>query len=417
MSAQNLIFHIDVNSAFLSWEASRRIRENPEETDLRTIPSAIGGNEKLRHGVVLAKSVPAKKFGIQTGEPLVSARRKCPELVVVPPDFSLYVQSSSAFMQFLAQFAPEVDPYSIDEAFCDMSGTQALYGDPVIFAEKLREDIFKQFGFTVNIGISTNRLLAKMASDFEKPNRVHTLFPDEIQSKMWPLPVGALFSVGKSTQKKLSDLGIQTIGDIARCDRTLLVSQFKKHGDVIWHYANGIDLGTVTKNHVQSKSFGNSITLHYDVTDTDTAKSILLSLCETVAARIRADKSHIGVVSVFLTDCDFNQQSKQCTLTAPTNITECIYDAACGLFDAMWDHTPIRLLGVSASHPTSDSSQQLSLFDSKQDERRQKLNCAIDEIRSKFGEDSIKRARFIGSDYNHMAGGLSKISHHKQRDN
>lgn len=405
--ADNIIFHIDVNSAFLSWEASKRLQENPEALDIRTIPAVIGGNEKLRHGIVLAKSVPAKKFGIHTGEPLVSARKKCPELVVIPPDFRLYVETSNKFIDYLKSIAPDVDQYSIDEAFCDLTGTSAIYGDHLALAYRMKSEISQKFGFTVNIGISTNRLLAKMASDFEKPDKVHTLFPEEIPEKMWPLPIGSLFSVGRSTKDKLISLGFHTIGDVAKCDRNLLISHFKKHGDTIWNYANGYDLGAVQKNSA-SKSYGNSLTLHYDVTDKETAKMILLSLCETVGARIRADHCYISVVSVNTTDCDFNQQSKQCTLDNSTNITEEIYNCAVNLLDEMWTQQPIRLIGVSTSHVTDAPTRQVSMFDTPQDMQLSKLNAAVDKIRQKYGEDSIKRARFIDNEYSHMTSGLSK---------
>lgn len=405
--SDNIIFHIDVNSAFLSWEASKRLQENPEALDIRTIPAVIGGNEKLRHGIVLAKSVPAKKFGIHTGEPLVSARKKCPELVVIPPDFRLYVETSNKFIDYLKSIAPDVDQYSIDEAFCDLTGTSAIYGDNIALAYRMKSEISQKFGFTVNIGISTNRLLAKMASDFEKPDKVHTLFPEEIPEKMWPLPIGSLFSVGRSTKDKLISLGFHTIGDVAKCDRNLLISHFKKHGDTIWNYANGYDLGAVQKNSA-SKSYGNSLTLHYDVTDKETAKMILLSLCETVGARIRADHCYISVVSVNTTDCDFNQQSKQCTLDNSTNITEEIYNCAVNLLDEMWTQQPIRLIGVSTSHVTDAPTRQVSMFDTPQDMQLSKLNAAVDKIRQKYGEDSIKRARFIDNEYSHMTSGLSK---------
>lgn len=405
--ADNIIFHIDVNSAFLSWEASRRLKEDPNALDIRTIPAVIGGNEKLRHGIVLAKSVPAKRFGINTGEPLISARKKCPELMVIPPDFRLYVEKSNQFIEYLKSIAPDVEQYSIDEAFCDLTGTSAIYGNPIALAHRMKSEIRQQFGFTVNIGISTNRLLAKMASDFEKPDKVHTLFPEEIPEKMWPLPIGSLFSVGRSTKAKLTSLGFHTIGDVAKCDRTLLISHFKKHGDTIWNYANGYDTGSVQKNSA-AKSYGNSITLHYDVSDKETAKMILLSLCETVGARIRADHCYIGVVSVNITDCDFNQQSKQCTLDNSTNVTEEIYSYAADLLDEMWEHQPIRLIGVSTSHVTNTATRQVSMFDTPQDMQLSKLNAAVDKIRQKYGEDSIKRARFIDNEYNHMTSGLNK---------
>ena len=407
MSDNNLIFHIDVNSAFLSWEACKRLQKDPEAVDIRNIPAVIGGDESRRHGIVLAKSVPAKRYGINTAEPLASARKKCPDIMIIPPDFSQYVLCSNAFISYLNEVAPVVEQYSIDEAFCDMSGTSTLYGDPIEFAHKMKDEIYNRYGFTVNIGISTNKLLAKMASDFQKPNKVHTLFPDEIQTKMWPLPVNELFSVGKSTAARLLSLGFHTIGDIARCDKTLLISHFKKHGETIWNYANGIDSGDMTRPST-TKSFGNSITLSYDVTDESTAHMILLSLCETVGARIRADKSRISVVSVNITDSEFNNQSKQCTLPQSTNITEDIYHTALKLFNELWNNKPIRLLGVSTSHATDTTAAQVSLFNNPQNEKLAKLNSAVDKIREKYGEDSIKRARFIGSDYTHMTGGLNK---------
>lgn len=405
---ETIIYHIDVNSAFLSWAAVSRLQKEPDSVDIRTIPAVIGGNEQMRHGIVLAKSIPAKAFGIQTGESLANARKKCPGILVVPPDFATYVTMSNAFMSYLNEVAPAVEQYSIDEAFCDMSGTSLLYGDCVEYAHQLKDTIYEKFGFTVNIGISSNKLLAKMASDFKKPNLVHTLFPDEIPKKMWPLPVGELFFVGKATRQKLADLGIHTIGDIARSDKQLLISHLKKHGEIIWNYANGKDIEIPTNHKTANKSFGNSITIHFDVTDVETAKTILLSLCETVGARIRADHSYIGVVSVTIVDSDFHHMSRQRTLSSQTDVTEVIYTTACSLFDELWNHAPIRLLGVSTSHATDNDFYQFNLFDEEKNQRFAKLNKAIDSIRDKYGEDSIKRARFIDSDYSHMSGGLNR---------
>lgn len=411
----HIIYHIDVNSAFLSWTAVKRLRDNPEALDIRTIPAVIGGDEKKRHGIVLAKSVPAKAYGIQTGEPLVQTRKKCPDILIVPPDFATYVSMSEQLMNFLKQTAPVVEQYSIDEAFCDMTGTGLLYGDPVAFAHQLKDDILNRFGFTVNIGISTNKLLAKMASDFKKPNLVHTLFPEEIPQKMWPLPVGELFFVGPSMCKKLEALGIHTIGDVAASNPQLLVSHFKKHGELIWNYANGFDIELPVNHKAANKSFGNSVTLHFDVTDAENAKTILLSLSETVGARIRAEHAYIGVVSVTIVDNEFRHLSRQCTLSTPTDITEITYENACRLFDLTWNHVPIRLLGVSTAHATDTAFHQMNLFDEDKNERFAMLNKAVDSIRDKYGEDSIKRARFLDNGCTHMSGGLNreKRSHKK----
>lgn len=406
--AESIIYHVDVNSAFLSWEAAHRLEEDPTARDLRTIPSAIGGNEEQRHGIVLAKSTPAKTYHIHTGEPLVSARKKCPDLYIVPPNYKLYVDCSRRLMELLRAYAPIVEQYSIDEAFCDMTGTTRLYGSPVVFAEYLKDRIYSELGFTVNIGVSCNRLLAKMASDFKKPNLVHTLFPNEIPEKMWPLPVESLFFVGPSTSKRLHELGIHTIGAIAKCDVNTLRYHFKKHGEIIWNYANGYDVEIVTDHKTANKSYGNSITISYDVTDSETAKIFLLSLCETVGARIRMDHAYISMVSISILDYNFQHQSHQTTLLSATNITEVIYETACQLFDQIWNQEPIRQIGVSTGRVSREDCLQYDLFSAEKNEKLSKLNSAIDSIRTRYGEDAIVRARFVNTDHAHMTGGLSK---------
>ncbi|MBE5940166.1 MAG: DNA polymerase IV [Lachnospiraceae bacterium] len=399
--AEKIIFHIDVNSAYLSWEAAdRKVRYDSgdlsEYVDILTIPAIIGGNEELRHGIVLAKSPLAKSYGIQTGEAIMTARKKCPSIMVIPPNFKIYDEYSRRFIKLLEEYAPVVEQFSIDEAFCDMTGTEKLYGNPVKFAEKLKNMIYEQLGFTVNIGVSTNKLLAKMASDFKKPNLVHTLFPEEIPAKMWPLPVDDLFFVGHSSAVRLHSMGIHTIGELAKADKNLIVSHLKKHGETIWNYANGNDLDIVTDHkNAQNKGYGNSTTLPYDVTDRETAKQFILALCESVGARLRYDKVCISVISVQIVDNDFNNSSKQISLTSPTDITEKIYDHACTLFDKLWNGTPIRLLGVSTSKATTDATYQLDLFDNGETEKLKKLNAAIDSIRTKYGSDKVKRATLM----------------------
>lgn len=395
---KSIIFHVDVNSAFLSWEALRRIQSGAE-VDLRDIPSAIGGDESMRHGIVLAKSTPAKKYGIVTGEPLAKARQKCPTLVVVPPNFDFFVHCSNALMELLAKYAPVVEQYSIDEAFCDFSGTEQLYGDMITFAHRLKDEIYDTLGFTVNIGISENKLLAKMASDFEKPNRVHTLFPSEMSDKFWPLPVDELFFAGHSSASKLHQLGIHTIGELAQTDVTILRYHLKKHGEILHSYANGQDLMEIMARHNgDAKSYGNSITLAQDVTDYETACHVLLSLCETVGARIRADKAYVGMVSVNITDADFNRSSRQITLDTSTNVTEIIYENACQILKSFWHGTPLRLIGVSTGKATNENFEQYDLFQQEQREKLGKLNSALDSIRNRFGDESVKRACFVKND-------------------
>ena len=417
MEKHPIIFHIDVNSAFLSWEARYRIQVLGEEIDIRTIPAVIGGSEADRHGIVLAKSTPAKRYGIQTGEPLAHARRKCPNLAIVPPTYSVYVESSRRFVAFLKQYTPDVESYSIDEVFCDFTGTEHLYGPPVQWARELADKIREELGFTVNIGISSNRLLAKMASDFEKPDKVHTLFPEEVPAKMWPLDIRELFFVGKASEQKLHTLGIHTIGDLARTDKDFIRHHLKKHGEMLWDFAHGIDHGEITKDtEPQNKSYGNSVTLSTDVTDPDVARTILLSLCETVGARVRADDAHVSVVTVSITDHNFHHTSHQKVLPSSTNVTYRIYETACELFDELWNGTPIRLLGVSTSRATEEQTFQYSLFETDKYDRLAKLDKAIDSIRGKFGEDSVQRACFLKNKQSHMSGGINKAKRNQKTE-
>ena len=416
-----IIFHIDVNSAFLSWEATYRMKELGDTEDIRLIPCVVGGSEESRHGIVLAKSESAKKYGVITGEPLVDARRKCPTLKTVPANFPIYVKYSNQMMKILEDYSPDVEQYSIDESFIDMTGTEQLFGEPLKVAHIIKDRIYRELGFTVNVGISTNKLLAKMASDFKKPNLVHTLFPEEISVKMWSLPVSELFFVGRQTTKRLHSLGIFTIGDLANTDKKIIHDNLKGHGDVIWEFANGIsdNMDEVASRHKKpaNKGYSNETTLPFDVTDATLAKEILLSLTETVAYRVRADKSYISVVSVYFVDNEFRHSSKQITLDSSTNVTNEIYRHVCQLFDKLWDKRPIRLLGVQGSKASNESIRQYSLFENKNVEKLSKLDSAIDAIRAKYGEDSIKRASFMKTDgefqTSHMTGGLGKAKREK----
>lgn len=406
---EKIIFHIDVNSAFLSWEAVFRLKHLLAKDDLREIPSAVGGDISQRHGIILAKSIPAKKFKIKTGESIPEALKKCPNLILVPPNYNLYEQSSKAFLNILYEYTPVVEQYSIDEAFMDMTGTQSLWGEPVAVANKIKDRIREELGFTVNIGVSTNKLLAKMAGDFRKPDLVHTLFPDEISNKMWVLPVADLFFVGRATNKKLLNLGITTIGKLAHADLDMLRCHFKKHGEVIWAFANGIDTSIVEETRPDNKGYGNSTTISFDARDTETAKKVLLSLAETVGTRLRSDWVKAGVVSVGIKDFEFHYVGHQMVLDTPTNITAEIYRYACKLFDELWDGSPIRHLGIHTSRIVSgDDPRQLSFLNCFDYEKQEKLDTAIDSIRLKYGIDAVKRASFIRSPIDHMSGGISR---------
>ena len=410
--AERVIFHVDANSAFLSWTAVYKIKVLGETQDIREIPSVVAGDKASRHSIILAKSIPAKKFGIQTGEPLFQALEKCPDLVIVPPDYELYVEASRHFVNMLRQFSPVVEQYSIDEAWVDMTGTGRLWGSPRLAAEKMRLRIWDELGFTVNVGISSNKLLAKMAGDFEKPNKVHTLFPEEIPEKFWPLPVRDLFLVGAATERKLKMMGIRTIGDLAHGDVALLKKRLGKHGETIWHFANGRNADAVSPTPAENKGYGNSTTTAQDVLTHDHAHQVLLSLCETVASRMRRDGKCGTCVSIHLRTNEFRHFSHQSVLHGATNITSEIFDAACRLFDEAWDGvTPLRQLGVQMTRLSNEPYQQFDFFSGMtpaQYEKKLKLDETVDALRDKFGEDVIRRAKFTDKPGEHMAGGLSK---------
>ena len=389
-----LYFHIDVNNAYLSWEALYQKRELNRTEDIREMDAIIGGDISKRHGVVLAKSQSAKRYGIQTGEPVVSAMKKCPHLISFPPHMEYYRGQSKELMKLFQKYAPVVDQYSVDEAFLDMTGTQTLYGDPVEFAHKLKDEIRDTLEFTVNIGISSNRLLAKMASDFSKPDKVHTLFPEEIRDKMWKLPVEDLFYVGKSTAARLHNLGLHTIGDIAKSDLSVLKSHFKSHGEVIYNFANGIDLTLKDRTEAEQKGYGNSTTIPYDIKEAEDAYRTIMQLCESVCTRMRRDDVQATVLSVEIKDSNFVVRRHQRTLLSATNVTDECYSTACDLFDELWDGEPIRLIGVSANKVIDNNMRQLNLFDLESHDRLKNLDSALDSIREKYGNQAVTRGTF-----------------------
>ena len=406
---KRVIFHIDVNSAFLSWEAVYRLHHLGAGKDLREEIAAVGGDMAMRHGIILARSIPAKKFGIRTGESIMEAKQKCPQLKLVPPNYYLYEKCSEAFMEILRQYSPDVEQYSVYEAFVDMSGTEKLWGRPVDAANQIREQIRSELGFTVNIGVSENKLLAKMASDFQKPDRVHTLWREEIPEKMWPLPVSDLFFVGRATAKKLFSLGIKTIGDLAGTDPGILRCHLKKQGEIIWGFANGINVSVVQSEAPANKGYGNSTTIAFDVCDASTAKLVLLSLAETVGMRLREAGVRAEVIAVGIRYFDLSYASHQMTLENATNTTMELHRYACRLFDDLWDGTPIRHLGIHTGRIRDGFyMRQMDMFDDTDYERLEKLDNTVDSIRRRYGNDSMKRTAFLGSSIDHMGGGISR---------
>lgn len=401
------ILHIDVNSAYLSWTAAHRLQQG-DSLDLRTLPCVVGGNEKSRHGIVLAKSIPAKKYGIHTGEPLLNARQKCPNLMVVPPNYHLYMKASGAMVSLFREYSPLVQQFSIDECFLHLTTTS--YGPSVYdIANEIRNRVREELGFTVNVGVSTNKILAKMASDFSGPDKVHTLFDHEIEKKLWPLPVSDLFMVGRRTGKKLYDLGIHTIGQLANASTDMLYDHFKSYAYLIQSYANGRDDSPVRhNNHPVVKGMGNSTTVRFDVLNAETAYQVLLSLSESVGMRLRAANLCAGLVAISLVSTEFGHISHQRKLSVAMNATTYIHQVACELFDALWDGQPIRKLGVRVSDLHSNDYVQLSLLETYDFSKAKILDAAVDSIRMKYGTQAIFRASFLHSGLSPVTGGIGE---------
>ena len=410
------IYHIDVNSAYLSWSAVYRLRELGEEEDLRDIPSIIGGDEESRHGIVLAKSVPAKKYGIETAEPVASARRKCPGLRVVPSDFQVYRRYSKAFMGILKKYSGEIYQYSIDEAWVVFDGCEELYGDMVEFAYRLKDEIKDTLGFTVNIGVSTRFDLAKIAGDFEKPDRVHTLFEDEVPSKLWPLPVNVILYVGKKMAAALRNLGIITVKDLYDADPEVISRNLGKFGMALWDNVHGKDIEPADHNDSDQKGYGHSTTTTNNVTDWKAAKEVLMMLSDRVGARLRDDGVYVSCISVSARYEDFDHTGRQMMIDNPTNSTSKIYETACELLASFWNEDrPIRQLGVRTTKVSDQKYEQLSLFDvdlnhiiptddsaisqagqiSAFNEKKEKADAAMDKLRLKLGKDIVKRGNQI----------------------
>ncbi len=394
---ERIIFHIDVNNAFLSWSALEMLK-NGSNLDIRTIPAVVGGDEKKRRGVVLAKSFPAKKAGIVTGEPLYMARRKVDKLFVVQSNRAKYKEYSDKFYNILCKYTPVIERYSIDECFMDMSGMEMMFGDLVKLAYKIKDEIYQTLGFTVNVGVANSKVCAKMASDFEKPNKVHTLFDNEIKTKMWPLPVDDLFMVGKRSSAKLHELGINTIGDLAKADKNMLNRYFKSMGTMMHEYANGIDDSLVERPIPKNQGIGHSTTLPRDVDNIPDLKKVLRKLSDMVGIRLRAENKYATVISVQLKNNEFFSYGHQKKLVNPISSNEDIYENACELLKSMWKGDPIRLVGIRVTDLTDKTYEQISLFEEAgKIEKRDKVQKAMDEINKKYGSNTIKSAALFNN--------------------
>ena len=385
------ILHVDVNNAFLSWTAIDMLKKG-SKIDIREIPAIIGGDETKRSGIVLAKSMKAKECGVKTAETIYQAKIKCPGLKIFASDFKIYREYSDKLYKLLLEYTDKIERFSIDECFLDM--TKYLMKDSLLSkAQQISKRVKEELGFTVNIGVAHNKLLAKMASDFTKPDRIHTLFPEEIETKMWPLPVSELFMLGKKTVPKLYNMQIKTIGDLAKTDVKILSKKFGKHGVQMWEYANGIDKSEVQYKEEKPKGVGNSITLPQNITEIEKLEEILLALTEQVTYRLRKYNLLANTVNVQLRTKDFEDTSHQGKLIEATSSTKEIYEKAKQLLHQMY-HRPmaIRLIGVRVDNLVEKESKQLTLFNNESNEKQEKLDKVIDELKNKYGYNKITRA-------------------------
>ncbi len=390
-----VIMHIDVNNAFLSWTAVYLLKSG-YEIDIRNIEAVIGGDESMRHGIVLAKSPVAKKKGVRTAETLREAKRKCNNLCVYPPNYNWYSKMSKAMFQIISNYTPDIEILSIDECFIDYTKVQRLHGDPIKFAYKLKDEIYHRLGFTVNIGVANNKLCAKMASDFLKPNQVHTLWKEEVESKMYPLDIGELYGVGKKSAEKLRELNILTIGSLAHSNESYLKKYFKNQALNFILKAQGIDESPVIVEEEESKGISNSTTFSYNLTKEDIILKSLQALVENVCLNLRKSERYAYVVGVTIRDKYFKTYSHQKKLVNATSNTDEIFKVIKDLFFELWNEEPIRLLGVSLTNLTSICKRQLSLFEVEEKvEKNNELEKVVDQLKEQYGSTIIKRASLM----------------------
>ena len=396
---ENIVMHIDVNNAFLSWTAIYLLK-NGYDKDIRNTYAVIGGDEASRTGIVLAKSNLCKKLNIKTGDTLYSARLKCKDLKVYPPIFKFYSEKSNELFSLLKTYTPDIEIASIDECYMDYGKVKNLYGDELEFAHKLKDKIKKELGFTVNIGIANNKLCAKMASDFSKPDKVHTLYEHEIKTKMWPLKVEELFGIGRATYPKLKELGIKTIQDLANYNEKTLRKYFKNQAQVMIDKANGIDNSNVNSKEVEQKGIGNEFTLNFDTSNKEIINNNLIMLSEMTGLRLRKQKKYATTIVVNIKTSDFLRKSHQKKLDIPTNNTEEILKTSKEIFEKYFREERIRLIGIRLDKLTTTRTNQISLFDKiEQEENLEKLDKTIDSLKEKYGYNIISKA----SVYNNKA--------------
>lgn len=380
--------HIDVNNAFLSWTALELL-QNGSKYDIRNSYAVIGGDPSARKGIVLAKSNPAKKQGVVTAETLYSAKKKCPVLRVYKPNYSFYQKMSNSMFQLLYKYTPDIEIASIDECYLDYTPIKHIYGDPLDFAKKIQSEIYENLGFTVNIGIANNKLCAKMASDFEKPFKIHTLYENEVISKMWPLKVGELFGIGKKTVPKLEKLNIYTISDLANSDLNKLSKYFKNQAQYLINIANGIDEAKVVSTPPERKGIGNEITLPKDIETKDEVFNCFKILSEQISARLKKMGKYALTITIILKDNLFIRSTHQKKLLNAIRNSEDILKIAKELYLEMKYEKPIRLIGIRVNNLTDMVIHQVSIFENNIEESI-KLEKTVDDLKEKYGTKIIK---------------------------
>lgn len=392
---KKIIMHIDVNNAFLSWTAVDLLNQG-FSYDIRNTYAVIGGEESERRGIVVAKSTPCKKLGIHTADTLYMARKKCPQLKVYKANYILYKKMSNALFTYISSYTPDIEILSIDECFIDYTPVQKLYGDPITFAYKLKDEIYEKLGFSVNIGIASNKLCAKMASDFEKPNKVHTLFKEEIESKMWPLKVSSLYGVGKKSSEKLKNLKINTIYDLAHADENLLYKYFKNNAHKLIESANGINYELVDTKKRDPKGIGNSTTLSKDVTTLLELNEYLFSIAENVAIALQKQNKYANTISVQIKDKFFKTSSHQRKLTNGIRTSKEIYETSKVLLKELWKGEPVRLLGIRLDQLTNTKEYQVSLFENiEKVETDRELENVVASLKQKYGACAINKGSLL----------------------
>ena len=390
-----VILHCDLNCFFASVE----LLSHP---DLRDIPTAVCGDPASRHGIILAKNEPAKRLGIQTAETIWQAKKKCPGLVLLPPHHGLYREYSRRVNAIYEQYTDLVEPFGIDESWLDITGSMHLFGgDPKAIADALRRRLRQELGLTISVGVSFNKVFAKLGSDYKKPDATTVISRENWQDIVWPLPVGDLLFVGRAAQRTLGQYGVETIGQLAACKPEMLEQLMGKMGAQLYRYANGLDDAPVRPQHQREpvKSVGNSTTFPENLTRWEEIRSGLQLLSDSVAGRLRKEGLYCGGVAVAVKDAQFRTVSRQMRLGAPTHLMRDIFEAAQELTRRIWKApTPVRLLSVTALYITdsADSYQQLDLLAGDaplRDQRQEQLESAMDTIRGKYGRDAIAFGR------------------------